>query len=53
MIHFICKKSAIYNGIHYRAHQSWDGDLPCPQLGEFWTILQSEDPNPGLKPKAR
>ncbi len=43
MIHFICNKDTIHNGIQYREGQCWDGDLPAPQVGTDWAILQAND----------
>ncbi len=45
MIHFICNKDVVHNGVHYRKGQAWDGDdLPAPQVGPDWAILQEDEP---------
>ena len=49
MIHFICNKDVVHNGTQYREGQAWDGDLPAPQVGDFWSILQYEEPDSGLQ----
>ncbi len=51
MVNYICTKDVAHNGIHYRKGQAWDGDLPAPQVGEDWAILQvneAEGPRDGI-----
>ncbi len=49
MIHYVCSQDIIHNGTQYRKGQAWDGDFPAPQVGDFWSILQQEEPDSGLQ----
>ncbi len=49
MVHYVCNKDTVHNGTRYRKGQCWDGDLPAPQVGDFWSILQYEEPDSGLQ----
>lgn len=50
MVHYICSKEIVHNGTRYRPGQAWDGDPPAPEVGTYWSILQSEEPDPGPQP---
>ncbi len=55
MIHYVCNKDTVHNGVHYRKGQCWDGDLPAPPVGVDWSILQvndTEGPREGIAASA-